>query len=538
MTLTATEPVGLCVADPVEVGLERRLDESVVESLADAELLRRFMLRRDEAAFAQMVRRHGPMVLRTCQRIVGHACDAEDAFQAVFMVLVRKAHCVQPASMLGPWLHGVACRCGLAQKHKLLRQRQREHVLEEVVLVNPPAVEAMDWLHYLDQEIQRLPAIYRQPVVLCELEGRGRKETAALLGVAEGTLSSRLAGARKRLAKRLKVRGLVGITAFSSWVAMNNTSYAALPEKLVASTTQLGMNQVVQPAAAALSPAVAQITQGALESMFFTKCKTLALIAIGFGCLSYGCWFIGDVGAAEPEARKSLLSESKGTPEPDPQDKSSRRSKPTGDTQETIVGSGKIVTATRQVSDFKAIQLLNAGKLTIKQTGKEKLTLRTDDNILPHLSADVEDNMLVLKNAKNVNLKPSKDNEYTIEVKQLSRLDIKGAGTITVQGLEGKDFELLVQGAGTVTLEGHAGTLVVNLQGAGTVDAEKLGVDRAKVTIPGSGSVIINAKESLSASIDGAGSVKYSGSPEVTKSIRGVGSVTRQSGETKKPVKP
>lgn len=536
MTLTTTSPGAR--GKIASVGNEPYHGERHVcnDMLTDAELLKQFIVHRQEDSFAQMVRRHGPMVLRTCQRIVGHAFDADDAFQAVFMVLARKASSVRPPDMLGPWLHGVACRCGLALKQKLYRLRQREHALGELVPMQHVTIEARDWLLYLDQEIQRLPEIYRKPVVLCELQGHGRKEAAKILGVAEGTLSSRLASARKRLAKRLGHRGLLSVAALVSWAALNNTSYAALPEKLVESTTQLGMKLTLQPATAALSPTVAHLTQGALQSMFITKCKSVALFVIGFGCLSYGCWFVGDAGAKEPELISSaVLANSENA---DPQDKSSRKQKPESNSQETVTGSGKLVTTTRSVSDFNTIHLLNAGKLTIKQTGKEKLKVTTDDNILPLLLTEVNDSVLTLKNSKPVNLKPTKDNEYVIEVKELSKLEIKGAGTITVEKLDGKQLDIEVQGAGTVQLEGRTGNLVVNLSGAGTVNAEKLTSGIATISIPGSGSVTVNANEKLSASINGAGSIQYLGNPEVSKTIRGAGSVKRMSPVNKDPIKP
>jgi len=521
--------------------------DASVGSLADAELLRRFVTQRDELAFAQMVRRHGPMVLRTCQRIIGQAHDADDAFQATFMVLVRRAGSIQPPGMLAAWLHGVACRCALALRHKLNRQRGREAPLDESLPVEAHVAEVRDWLPHLDHEIQRLPRIYRKVVVLCELEGRSRKEVAQLLGVAEGTLSSRLATARKRLAKRLAHRGLVSGLALSSWTAMNSTATAALPETVVQTTTELGMKLLSPSAALSLSPTILQLTQGALQSMFFTKCKTLALVAATSGCLSLGCWFLGEVAAHDASRTHPLASPVINVPsvpistpiadddDDKKHDKKHQDHKDSGKhSQETIVGSGNLKTETRPVDHFTAIQLQNAGKLTIKQTGKERLTLKTDDNLLPLLKTEVEDNKLVLKNAKdNIQLKPSKDNEYTIEVKALSRLEVNGAGTIVVQGLDGKQMEVSVHGAGTVTLEGSTSNLLLTINGAGTIHAERLTADAATVSIPGSGTVMVHAKDTLQATILGAGSIQYAGDPKVTKTIRGAGSVKKMSSGTK-----
>lgn len=522
--------------------------DALVGTLADAELLRRFVTERDEQAFAQMVCRHGPMVLRTCKRIVGQAHDADDAFQATFMVLARRAGAIQPPGMLGAWLHGVACRCAQALRYKLARQRGRELPLEESPPVEVAATEVMDWLPYLDHEIQRLPQVYRSAVVLCELEGRSRKEVALLLGVAEGTLSSRLATARKRLAKRLARRGLVGGLALGSWMEMNSKATAALPETMVHSTTAMAMKLLHSSAALSLSPTILHLTQGAMNSMFISKCKVLALVAVSSGCLGLGCWFIGEAAAYDAPVSHALLSPviaapSVPTSEPiaDDDDHDKKHDKKHQDhkdkaksTQETITGSGNLKTESRPVDHFTSIQLQNAGKLTIKQTGKERLTIKTDDNLLPLLKTEVENNKLVLTNAKdNVNLKPSKDNEYTIEVKALNNVTINGAGTIVIQDFEGKELKVAVQGAGSMTLEGKADNIQISINGAGTVQAEKLSANSATVSIPGSGSVMVHARETLKATILGAGSIQYVGDPKVTKTIRGSGSVKKMSTDTK-----
>src|SRR5262245_26174270 len=170
----------------------------------DGELLKWFITRRDGDAFAALVRRHGPMVLGVCRRIVGNVHDAEDAFQATFLVLVRRAGSLRDLDLVGAWLHGVACRTAKKARSLLARRRRRERHVEEVP---HPVIEdggpRDDWRPLLDRELGRLPDIYRVPVVLCELEGRSRREVARQLCLPEGTLSSRLAKARRLLARRL-----------------------------------------------------------------------------------------------------------------------------------------------------------------------------------------------------------------------------------------------------------------------------------------------------------------------------------------------
>jgi RNA polymerase sigma factor (sigma-70 family) len=174
----------------------------------DGQLLGRFVASRDEAAFAELVRRHGPMVLGVCRRVLGHEADAEDAFQATFLVLARKAGSVVRRESVGCWLHGVARRTALRAGAALARRRTRERSLDGAPEPASGPAEAQDWRDALDRELGRLPAKFRAAVVACELEGRPRREAARLLGVPEGTLSSRLAAARALLGRRLAARGV------------------------------------------------------------------------------------------------------------------------------------------------------------------------------------------------------------------------------------------------------------------------------------------------------------------------------------------
>ena len=179
--------------------------------MTDGQLMESFIARRDEAAFGELVRRHGPMVLGVCKRALPNQHDAEDAFQATFLVLACKAASILPREMVGNWLFGVACRT--AQKIRAMTARYRAREKQVGVLPETP-VEGED-VHelgcLLDQELERLPDKYRVPVLLCELQGRSRKEVARQLGLPEGTLSSRLATARRMLATRLARRGF-GVT--------------------------------------------------------------------------------------------------------------------------------------------------------------------------------------------------------------------------------------------------------------------------------------------------------------------------------------
>jgi RNA polymerase sigma factor (sigma-70 family) len=207
------------------------------EDTTDGQLLKRFLDDRDEAAFEALVLRHGPMVLGVCRRVLGNVDDAEDAFQAAFLVLVRRAGAIARAELLGNWLHGVAYRTALAAKGKAIRRRSREKQVKD--MPHPavvPEADGTELVVLLDQELHRLPDKYRVPVVLCDLEGGARKDVAQQLGLAEGTLSSRLATARKMLARRLARHGLPVSAAALATAFAPSLAPAGLPAALVQST--------------------------------------------------------------------------------------------------------------------------------------------------------------------------------------------------------------------------------------------------------------------------------------------------------------
>ncbi|HJZ53694.1 MAG TPA: sigma-70 family RNA polymerase sigma factor, partial [Gemmataceae bacterium] len=175
----------------------------------DSELLDGFLTSHSEPAFESLVRRHGPMVLAVCRRVLRHREDAEDAFQATFLILARRAADVWPRDAVGSWLYGVAHRVALKARTVRARRLTREQPLDE----NPPATSTElpppDLAEVIDRAVRKLPEVYRVAVVACDLEGLTRKAAAEQLGWKEGTLSGRLARARQLLASRLRKAGLV-----------------------------------------------------------------------------------------------------------------------------------------------------------------------------------------------------------------------------------------------------------------------------------------------------------------------------------------
>jgi RNA polymerase sigma-70 factor (ECF subfamily) len=271
----------------------KALDDA--ESTADEQLLAHFVAQHDEAAFAALVQRHGPMVLGVCRRVLHHVHDAEDAYQATFLVLARKARSLSKPESLGNWLYGVAYRTALKAKAAAARRRARER--ESVALaVTDPVEEVIkrEVRLVLDDELSRLPSKYRTPIVLCYLEGQTQEEAARTLGCPRKTVTTRLTRACARLRTRLLRRGATLSAGAFAAVLSQNAESAGLPLPPVDSTVQAATQFAAGKAAAtrAVSAHAVALTKGVLTSMFVTKLKTMAvlLLTITVAGASVGVW--------------------------------------------------------------------------------------------------------------------------------------------------------------------------------------------------------------------------------------------------------
>ncbi|HEY7313908.1 MAG TPA: sigma-70 family RNA polymerase sigma factor [Gemmataceae bacterium] len=271
----------------------------------DGQLLSQFLFRRDEAAFVALVRRHGPMVLGVCHRVLGNAADAEDAFQATFLVLVRKAASLTARAVLGDWLHGVARRTALSARRDCARRRAKEQAMARPD-VQGEAIQD-DWLPLLDEELSRLPENYRLPIVLCDLEGKTRREAAARLGWPEGTVAGRLARGRALLARRLVRHGGAVSSISLAAVLAQNAAPACVSEALLHSTAQAAslFAAGTGAATAVISTKVAALTEGVVRAMFLAKLKTVTcalaltvLVGLGGAALVPGSGRLPAAGAA------------------------------------------------------------------------------------------------------------------------------------------------------------------------------------------------------------------------------------------------
>lgn len=269
--------------------------------LTDAQLLTRFAEAREEEAFAALVQRHGPMVLGVCRRMLQDSQEAEDAFQATFLVLARRALAIRDREAVASWLYGVASRMAakLRCQAGLRREKEKQFFALQPAQTGPDLLSFVIWQELrpvLDEELGRLPEKYRSPLVLCYLEGKSHDEAAAELGWPKGSMSRRMDKARTLLRQRLAQRGISLSVGVIFGVLGQQTTAAALPAPLAAQTLQAAVAFAAKPVAVTgvISPTVASLAQGALHTMSWSIGKfaagsllTLALLSTSAGLLSY-----------------------------------------------------------------------------------------------------------------------------------------------------------------------------------------------------------------------------------------------------------
>jgi RNA polymerase sigma factor (sigma-70 family) len=270
----------------------------------DADLLGDFIDQRDEVAFAALVRRHGSMVLGVCRRILRHAQDAEDAFQATFLVLVRKAASVAPRSLLGNWLYGVACKTA---RKVAARAARRPAVEGSAARPERMADSTADGRELLDVELGRLPERYRVVVVLIELQGRTLADTATLLGCPVGTVASRLARGREMLAERLRRHGVLASTALGG---LSPVVPAALVESTLGAAVSFAAGHVT---------VIGVLAEGVIMTLSPSPVKAVTAVLILLGALG-----LGSAGLFGRPAAATLAP----VPEPDAQVISARKKLP------------------------------------------------------------------------------------------------------------------------------------------------------------------------------------------------------------------
>jgi RNA polymerase sigma factor (sigma-70 family) len=270
--------------EPLVRRLRRLVEAHSTKNFSDAQLLEQFVRTRDEAAFAGLMCRHGGLVWHVCRQVLHHEQDAEDAFQACFLVLALKAASLHREQGLGNWLYGVAYRVAMNAKRKAARRQAHESRKAAAAPPTLPDALALQELQSgLLEEIHRLPEKYRVPLVLCGLEGKSKSEAARELGWKEGTVSGRLARARRMLAGRLARRGVLLSAAWAATTVSAESGAAVIPTTLVKATAeaarQLAGGQALTTGI--VSNPVATLVKEALKTMSATRLKLALTFVLG-----------------------------------------------------------------------------------------------------------------------------------------------------------------------------------------------------------------------------------------------------------------
>lgn len=291
-------------------------------AMSDAQLLELFLSERDqiaEDAFATLVDRHGPMVLGVCRRILACEHAAEDAFQATFLILARKAALIGRREHVGSWLHGVAIRTAKEAKRREARQIARERRLmnqfkTEVQDAPEDDHSRRETLRMLDEEMESLPSQYRTAMIACEIQGKSRRDAAAMLGLPEGTLSTNLARGRKLLRERLERRG-VSLGALPLLISAGSSSTAVIPEHLASETVRTAMSCGPRAmAAGTASASVVTLAETVIKGMSVTKLAAFSASIAAIGLSAAVTWTFFPRGPGNPPEPAQVKTTALGKP--------------------------------------------------------------------------------------------------------------------------------------------------------------------------------------------------------------------------------
>jgi RNA polymerase sigma factor (sigma-70 family) len=361
----------------------------------DEQLLDSFLQHKDKAALAVLVRRHGPMVWGVCSRLLRSHQDAEDAFQASFLILVQKAATLPDREVVGNWLYGVAHQTAVRMRALAARRGGRER--QVAIMPEPTSAEQDVWNDLkpiLDEELARLPQKYRVLIVLCQLEGKTLKEVARQLAIPQGTVASRLATARAMLAKRLSRRGVVVSGVLLGAVVSSHAASACVPKAVVSATIKTAtLVAVGQGVEGAVSPTVAALVTGVTKAMFMSKIKSVLAVALVVGlALSGGGVGVRLLGGPATEAQlpggggpgdPRVSGSKKEVARPAPANQGEKRKSPTAGAKkdlDKLQGTWLVVTTEEGGNEIEAelkeTFVVKGGKMTYCRDGKVQVTMK------------------------------------------------------------------------------------------------------------------------------------------------------------------
>jgi RNA polymerase sigma factor (sigma-70 family) len=500
--------------------LRTLFDVGVAAGLTDGQLLERFATRRGEpaeSAFATIVERHGPMVLRTCRGILRDGHDAQDASQATFLILVRSGGTLWVRDSLGPWLHRVACRVAARAKHAADRRRAAERRAAESAACTPGEVDRADIEGPLHEEIDRLPERYRIPIVLCILEGRTYEEAARHLGCPVGTVKSRLARGREQLRGRLSRRGLAPPAGVVGAALLCEAASAALPGTALEPVARVALRIVADRAggAGAVPEAVLALADGVLRSMLLTKWKWAAAIVMAVAIVCSGAGRVAAWASGALEARAEPIRRLDRNPEAPP----ARDADPVA-----MPRSGRTVTEERGVPPFDEIHVACKVRVVVTPGPDYRVTAVGDTDPPWALSTRVEkrskhDRLLldvIPLEGKGQDKKAGGGHgglEVRITTPRLFGVIARGHATVEIRDLRNESLALTVWDSARTTVSGVSNSVTAVLGDSGELDASRLGVEDATVEAAGRSAGIFHARKSLRLMASGDARVEYIGTP-------------------------
>jgi RNA polymerase sigma factor (sigma-70 family) len=508
------------------------------------------------------------MVWGVCRRVLRTLHDTEDAFQATFLVLARKASSIRPRDAVGNFLYGVAYRTALRARERNVRRQEKEG---RVVDRSPSPSADESWqelLPHLDRELNRLPDKYRLPVVLCDLEGRSRKDVAVQLHIPEGTLSSRLATARKRLAGRLRSHGLTLAGGAVAALLTQNAASASVPPALVTPTVKAAVLVASGRATAGIvSTSVVTLTEGVIKAMLLTKLRTtlvafvaVTILAGGASLPVYRLWAAqqpnpGAMASSEPVAAAALASPSPAPvadpqPAPMPEEVAPEPADAPKDADPKVIrGSGKLDTREMKVEGFKSLDLGNTFHVTITQGERFRTSVTADDNLFDFIKVVREDAELrVFLDMKKRSVQDA-TLKATITMPSLEGLNVSGASIVIIKGfklsgtfrgkvsgasrlkgdIQADTLNLEVAGASRADLEGSAKKATLSASGASSLRLKDLRIGTAAVQLSGASHAVIRVKDKLDYTLSGACHLEYRGDPTLgERTTTGASSVSHK----------
>jgi RNA polymerase sigma factor (sigma-70 family) len=322
---------------------------------SDRQLVERLLVAQDNAVFETLVRRHGPMVYRVCWRVLQHAEDTEDAFQATFLLLARKLRTVRKRNSLASWLHGVAHRVALDARAQAFRRRRREQRAVNGHAGPPDEIPWSEFRTALDAELEGLAERWRLPLILCYLEGRSQEEAAKQLGWSKRTLLRRLDEARTALGRRLTRRGVVWPAAASAVLISDCVALAALPLGLVGTTVEAaGCIAAGHALDGIVSTNVTDLLTKGMQAMVTSNTKSAVAALLVAGVLISGALGIFTIGFSgkEGQAAAAAAQDPQAAPKPEPQKKAPPDAKTRPDVETALA---QAVKAAAQMPDKDAL---------------------------------------------------------------------------------------------------------------------------------------------------------------------------------------